>query len=315
MHSPKHALFWSLFITVLLLGGLGYWQHYQLQQAKAQTAAALQELRNQGAELSKNLKDITDAFQTSERQTAAAFDDVKTSLGKLGENIDLVYKEAQETERKAQELSGQLQTLKQESAEKISELEKRLQLNLKTQDFSGIVEDVIKSVVSIRTDVGIGSGAIIDSAGYIVTNFHVINGAKSGNVRTFDGVAHAVSVVAADQEKDIAVLKIDGTFSRLKFGDSNNVDVGRRVIALGSPAGLEFSVNEGIISGRRVINGKEYFQTDVALNPGNSGGPLVDASGKIVGISNFKLKDYEGLNFAITSNAIKDFVESILTQV
>ncbi len=298
---------------MIVLGtAIGGWQQYQLQQAKAETAAAVQELRVQNAEQTASLKELSNAFQTSEQQTAAAFNDVKKSLNTLGQDIDVVY---QENQRKAQELSGELQTLKQESAEKISELEEKLQLNLKSQDFSGIVEDVITSIVSIQTDTGIGSGAIIDSAGYIVTNYHVVEGATAGSVRTYDGQAHAVSVVGYDADKDIAVLRIEGTFERLRFGDSDDVDVGQHTIALGSPAGLEFSVNEGIISARRTLNNKEYFQTDVALNPGNSGGPLVDVSGKIIGISNFKLKDFEGLNFALTSNEAKNSVDAILAQV
>ncbi len=309
--KSSHALVLSVAVAVILFGGLGAWQYYELQKARMEIGEALQQLRTIDAELVSSLREVNDAFQDSERKTSDTFSQLETSLGELDKNINLVH---QESQLKVQELSGELQSVKQESAEKFDELEGKLQLNVRSDDFSRVIEDVIESVVSVQTDKSIGSGAIIDSDGYIVTNYHVINGATAGAVRTFDESVYNVAVVGFDAGKDIAVLKVEGTFKPLKFGNSGRVDIGQRVIALGSPAGLEFSVNEGIISARRVLDGKEYFQTDVSLNPGNSGGPLVDASGNIIGINNFKLKGYEGLNFAISSNEVKSVVEEIISQ-
>ncbi|MEM3154188.1 MAG: trypsin-like peptidase domain-containing protein [Candidatus Woesearchaeota archaeon] len=310
--KPVHAVLWGALISIVLVGALGFWQSYELREARTEIAEALQALRTVDAELSAGLKEVSEAFRTSEQQTADAFGKINASLSKLGQNINLVYEESQ---RKTQELAGRLQLVQQESAEKISELESRLKLNLKSGDFSGIVDDVINGVVSIRTNKGIGSGAIVTSDGYIVTNYHVIDGASSGAVRTYDGKVHDVSVIGYDVKKDIAVLKIEGSFNRLRFSNSDGVTAGERVIALGSPAGLEFSVNEGIVSARRILDNVEYLQIDVALNPGNSGGPVVDASGKIVGISNWKLKEYEGLSFAIAGNEAKAVVAKFVEQI
>jgi len=299
---------WSVFVTLILLVGLGGWQQHELTKTRIQTAAVidvLQEENNAQAETLKQLKEELDATKT---ETQTAITETKESLK---QNIDQVETRAQQS---VQSLSGELATVKQTNEDKISELEQQLQVNLRSGDFSGLIQDVIKSVVSVRTDKSVGSGVFVTGDGYIVTNHHVIKDASAGAVKTFDGQQLAVRIVGFNAAKDIAVLKVDGNFPRLKFGDSDNIDVGQRVIALGSPAGLEFSVNEGIISAKRDMNNNEYFQTDVALNPGNSGGPLVDAKGKIIGINNFKLQGYEGLNFAITSNDVRDIVDDFIAQ-
>ncbi len=310
--KPWHAFVLSFVLAVALVGSLGVWQNYQLKVFRAETAVSVGELDARVSDVFSSIGNLSADFEENRRSVLDSFSKTEDSLKRLGQNIDLVHEESQ---RKVQELSGELLSVKQDSAEKLSELEEKLKINLKSQDFSGIVESVIKSVVSIQTDISLGSGVIVSSDGYVLTNYHVIDGAKSGGARTFDGSAYSVRVVGFDSSKDIAVLKINGTFNKLKFANSDNVVAGQRVIALGSPAGLEFSVNEGIISARRVLNGKEYFQTDVALNPGNSGGPLVDASGRIVGINNFKLKDYEGLNFALSGNEAKKVFDAILAKV
>lgn len=318
MEKPKHAFWWSVLVTMLLLIALGSWQQYQIAKAnenlartKADFANALKEITNNLNIQASNLQQLTDTFNKNQQEISEAFDRAEEALNKLGQDIKLVKLESAQ---QVKQLTGQLRQVQEESEKKLLQLEKKLQLNLKSQDFSRIVEDVIESVVSVKTDKNIGSGAIISGNGYIVTNYHVIKDAASGAVKTYDGNTHAVRVVGFDEGKDIAVLKIEGSFKALSFGDSNDVDVGQRVIALGSPAGLEFSVNEGIISARREIDGKNYFQTDVALNPGNSGGPLVDARGEIIGINNFKIQGFEGLNFALESNDAKTITDQIISQ-
>jgi len=303
------SLLLSILFSLVLVSGLFFYQGYQFSKARAEFSSAVYNLSEKGEQLSVALSDLNSAFVKKSFEVDGAFSAVESGLNKLGQDV-VLFK--QESDLRAQQFSGELAVVKQESSDKFDELENKLSVNLKSSDFSDLVDDVIKSVVSVQTDVSIGSGVIFDSDGYIVSNYHVIKGAKSGAVRTYDGSSHSVSIIGYDEKKDIAVLKIDGAFKRLKFADSNVVDVGERVLALGSPAGLEFSVNEGIISARRMIDGKEYFQTDVAMNPGNSGGPLIDASGKIVGVNNFKLKDYEGLNFAISSNEVKSVVDTIM---
>ena len=183
-----------------------------------------------------------------------------------------------------------------------------------SEDFSGIIEDAIKAVVTIKTDLSQGTGFIIDSEGYLVTNAHVIEGATTAGVITYDGEIHNVILIGRDTSMDVALMKIEGEYERLKLDDSDDLEIGEKVIAIGNPLGLQFSVSEGIISGihRRGINNLEaYIQTDAALNPGNSGGPLINKQGKVVGINNFKIGEGENLGFALESNYVEDTVNKI----
>ncbi len=208
-----------------------------------------------------------------------------------------------------------LSDLVKESGTQLSKLEQKVaNIQVTSSDFSSIIQKVLQSVVSVRTDVGQGSGVIVSSAGYIVTNYHVIKGATAAQILTYDENVHATQLIGYDEDADVAVLKIDGSFSKLKFGNSNELLVGQRLIALGNPYGLSFSVTEGIVSAvhRQGANNNYYIQTDVPINPGNSGGPLVDINGEIVGINNFKIKDAEGLGFAIESNTVYKVYQDII---
>ncbi len=182
------------------------------------------------------------------------------------------------------------------------------------EDFSGVIENSVLSVVTIKTDMSQGTGFIIDEDGYIITNYHVMQNAQAATITTSDDTNHVVSFVGYDPDFDIALLKISGTYNELELGDSNDVQVGERVIAMGNPLGLGFSVTQGIVSGvhRRGPNGLDvYIQTDAALNPGNSGGPLINNKGEVIGINNFKVGSAEGLGFALESNFIKQAVNDI----
>jgi len=184
-----------------------------------------------------------------------------------------------------------------------------------SSDFSSVIEDSIKSVVTVRTDISQASGFIIADGDYIVTNAHVIEGARAAGIITYDGKLHSVSIIGTDSEIDIILLKMEDTnYSPLTLASSGSVQVGEKVIAIGNPLGLQFSVSEGIISAmhREGANGiKAYIQTDAALNPGNSGGPLIDISGKVVGINNYKLGGSENIGFALESDYIKEAVNGI----
>jgi len=185
------------------------------------------------------------------------------------------------------------------------------------EDFSGIIEQSVPSVVTIKTDVSQGTGFLIDSEGYIVTNYHVVEGAQAANVITSDTTNHAVGLVGYDSDLDIALLKIDGTYDAFSFANSDSITVGEKVIAIGNPLGLQFSVSQGIVSAvhRTGPNGvTAYIQTDAALNPGNSGGPLIDKNGEVIGINNFKASDSESLGFALEANYIKETVNNIFQQ-
>ena len=181
-------------------------------------------------------------------------------------------------------------------------------------DFSGIIEDAIKSVVTIRTDISQGTGFVINSDGYIVTNYHVMESAKAAAVLTYEGDSHQVTLIGVDKTMDVALLKIKENYPALEIGNSDKISIGEKVIAIGNPLGLQFSVTEGIISAlnRPGINNVEaYIQTDAALNPGNSGGPLINKQGKAIGINNFKVGGGESLGFALESNFLKDSINQI----
>jgi S1-C subfamily serine protease len=185
-----------------------------------------------------------------------------------------------------------------------------------------VAKRVGPSVVSIyrsggRGPTGQGSGVIVDAEGYIITNHHVV-GASSGplHVRLSDGREQRATIVGDDPETDLAVLKIDlPDLIAAEWGDSDELEVGDLVWALGSPFGLDQSITFGIVSAEKRRNGRgirtsvysEYLQTDAAVNPGNSGGPLVNVEGKIVGINWAIVGNvYQGVSFAIPSNLASD---------
>ena len=186
------------------------------------------------------------------------------------------------------------------------------------EDFSGIIEDAIKSVVTIRTDISQGTGFIISEEGYVVTNYHVVKDAQVATIIDSDNENHAVVLLGFSEEFDLALLKIIGNYNRLRLGNSDNVQAGEKVIAIGNPLGLQFSVSQGIVSAihREGINGFDvYIQTDAALNPGNSGGPLINKEGKVIGINNFKVSGSESLRFALESNSIREEINKIALEV
>lgn len=168
---------------------------------------------------------------------------------------------------------------------------------------AGIAQRVLPSVVSISTETGsgsaTGSGFVIESSGYILTNNHVVDGAAGRNAITVtlnSGRTFSATIIGTDAAYDLAVLKIPASnLPALQFGDSDKIQVGDSVIAVGSPLGLSGTVTSGIISAKdRAVSaggssGESSFinalQTDAAINPGNSGGPLVDATGAVIGVN------------------------------
>jgi len=182
-----------------------------------------------------------------------------------------------------------------------------------SSDFSDVIENSISAVVSVKTDVSQGSGVIIDEEGYIVTNSHVLEEASEIIIFPYQKSSREAEFIGEDSEKDIALLKISGDYDFLEFEDSNKVKVGEKVVAMGNPFGLSFTVTEGIISSLdREFNGIDaYIQTDVPLNPGNSGGPLVNKNGKVIGINNFKIGGAESLGFALESNKVVESINDI----
>ena len=200
-----------------------------------------------------------------------------------------------------------------------------------------LVQSVQKSVVHIKVEQklanvmrpfqnqprqeGSGSGAIVRSDGYILTNHHVVGTADKITVQLYDGQELKARLVGTDPATDISVIKIEGKdMPVLPMGDSDNILVGESVIAIGNPFGLSHTVTFGIVSakGRAGIGIAEYedfIQTDAAINPGNSGGPLVDLEGKIVGINTAifsRSGGYQGIGFAVPINMARRVMTELI---
>jgi serine protease Do len=201
-----------------------------------------------------------------------------------------------------------------------------------------VAEEVMPSVVGVRTiekvqmfrrgsyEVeGVGTGIIVSSDGLILTNQHVVSGNPSSiTVTLIDGTQYEANILYADESMDLAVIQIDAEgLTAAALGDSDDLSVGEVAIAIGNPLGLKYerSVTAGIVSAldRSIMIdestgqiAENLIQTDAAINSGNSGGPLLNASGKVIGINTYKLSEGEGMGFAIPINAAIPIIEQIV---
>jgi serine protease Do len=166
----------------------------------------------------------------------------------------------------------------------------------------------------------LGSGVVVTAEGHIITNNHVVDQVDEIEVQLSDGKTKKAKLIGADAVVDLAVLKIDEPgLKPLKFGDSDSVQAGDFVVAIGNPFGFEETVTDGIISSKgrpnRADGFGDYLQTNAAINPGNSGGPLVNLRGEIIGINTAIISrsgGSQGIGFAIPSNSVKMALESLL---
>ena len=162
----------------------------------------------------------------------------------------------------------------------------------------------------------LGSGFIIDRKGYIVTNYHVVDGADEILVKMYNDKEYAATVVGGDPKTDLALIKIEAEgLVPLKLGSSDDLKVGTRVVAIGSPFGLEQTVTAGIVSAKGRILGSgpydDFIQTDASINPGNSGGPLLNLEGEVIGINTAIIKSGQGIGFAIPSDLARGIVKQL----
>ena len=174
----------------------------------------------------------------------------------------------------------------------------------------------------ISSSTGQGSGIIMSNDGYIITNAHVIGNTNKYNVTvvTGDKKEYTAKVVGYDTRTDVAVLKIEASdLAAAEFGNSDQLNVGAWVLAIGNPGGLEFSntLTRGLVSAvNRSIGASnspvKYIQTDAAINPGNSGGALLNMYGQVIGVNSAKASEYEGIGFAIPINTVKTVVDDIV---
>lgn len=202
--------------------------------------------------------------------------------------------------------------------------------------FTQIYNSVSPSVVAIRVyaqsrgqllPVGTGSGFVVDSEGHIATNYHVVESASRVEVDFFDGTLTWAEVVGLDPDSDLAVLQVNvppETLNPVSFGNSDLLQVGETVLAIGSPFGENWTLTSGIVSGlNRTIAGLSEFsiggviQTDAAINPGNSGGPLLNLQGQVIGV-NAQIATATGANtgvgYAIPGNLARQVIESLITR-
>jgi serine protease Do len=184
-----------------------------------------------------------------------------------------------------------------------------------------LVNQLGEAVVQVRTPGGLGSGFFINEEGYLITNFHVIEGETQISLEVFllkNGQLERTSykqirIVAMNKFQDLALLKVEDKdapkFSYVALSDPDVLAVGESVFAIGSPLGLERTVTEGIVSTKtRQMQGELYLQTTAQINPGNSGGPLFNLRGEAVGVTNMKINFGEGIGFAIPMDAVKRFL-------
>ena len=223
----------------------------------------------------------------------------------------------EETTSKNQVLSKQEEVLTDE--------ERTIKISKEVSPAIVVVKNKIyvdKGEEKVLVDRGIGSGVIYTGDGYIMTNHHVVKGASQISVVISSGEEIQAQLIGQDEKTDLAVIKIkEKNLTHAELGDSNNLKVGERVVAIGSPLGEEFSgtVTSGIISStERNLNlgnrNAKLIQTDTAINPGNSGGALINKDGKVIGINSLKISSgqVEGMGFAIPINTALPIINELI---
>ncbi len=258
-------------------------------------------------------------------KTVDAFNKTQTDVENLDEKIDyessvrsqqIEYMKSyiEALDRNLDKAFSSLKNISEESKGMYTEIHGKVS-ELENLSSKLDVERLKNAVVALETQNHYGSGVIVDSRGYILTNKHVVDDSlhRKIDVKTHPGTEYTAEVIIWDRKKDLALLEItkEKSFPSLDLEDQNNINVGDRVYALGNPYGLDFTVTEGIISAFRVDEIK-YVQTDVSINPGSSGGPIVNNRGKIVGITTSKVMESEGLGFAVHASEIEEFLEDHL---
>jgi S1-C subfamily serine protease len=240
-------------------------------------------------------------------------DKTSTEITEYGTDVavgDIVYakqsKKAKETElAKWKEKYGEKKTLKE-----ISNTEELVNYSGSAYSAETIMASVGIAVVMIQADDNIGSGFVISSDGYIVTNFHVVKDSKFVNVKMIQENKYItnVSVVKVNPARDLALLKAESAngLPSVVLGDSNNINIGERVVAIGNPEGLENTISDGLVSGIRESNGMKFIQTSVPVTGGSSGGPLVNMQGEVIGVISSGLPKEGNINFAVPINYVKD---------
>ena len=285
----------------------------------------------QVSNLDQKVSGMTTALNTKitnlEQKTDDIFGQISGNLSNLGRALRENSFAIDTISARIIDLGNKIEEVRIEGAEGLESLKSEL-------NFTAIINDALEAVVIIQRGNDIlGAGVIVSSDGYIVTANHVVEGETNLKVRTIDGELLTPQVVETDDGVDIAILKMNkNNLTYLEFADLDSLKIGDKVFALGSPEGLEFSASEGIVSGIRKFRdldinsdmfnrNTELIQTDAAITHGNSGGPLIDRKGRIVGINSFSIGrtvkgssvflDSEGVNFAIAVSEVKKVYDRV----
>lgn len=173
-------------------------------------------------------------------------------------------------------------------------------------------EEKYNSVFVVTSGNALGSGFAIGE-NCIVTNAHVLDNPNKITLSTYTGETHTAYLVGYDQDKDIAILGVDNVkFTPLKMADYNTLNIGDDVYAIGAPKSMAYTLTKGVISAKeREVGNYKYIQTDAAINEGNSGGPLLNDEGNVIGINTLKMSNSEGIGLAIPMTAVSEFLKSL----
>jgi len=189
-------------------------------------------------------------------------------------------------------------------------------------DITEIVKKICPAVVKLEVGDYVGTGMIIDRTGYVLTCNHLVEDTQSASAILYGGGQYNATVISRDSQKDLAIIKLNATgidFPSVTLGDAGKLKVGQEIIVVGYSLGLEgeTTISKGIVSAFRNVEGVDYIQTDAAVNPGNSGGPMVDQTGSVVGVFTFKLvgEAVEGVSFAVSINSAKQFISETIAVV
>jgi len=246
----------------------------------------------------------------------------------LGEKVSQLQKQVTSSRDQSSE---QLSTALQDILGKVKEIEERSEkveqrvstVAVEGGDWSGIVDQVMPGIVSIRAGNMVGSGFFVTEEGLLVTNLHVVANAPDIKVVTADRVNYRATLLIFDEIADLALLRLvtpRKDFEFLTFGDSDAVNIGDPIAAIGSPGGYEFSVSKGVIGAKeRREGGTHLFQLDVSINPGNSGGPVINKAGAVIGIAvgyrELEILGLDRIGFAIQSNYAKEKIDKMRNTV
>jgi len=294
----------------------------RLDQTKSELAAADAALSQQGAQLRADLDATRAQTQDRDTQLQSSLDQARADLDTLRTQVD--EKDAllaQRVDSQVADLTNRVNTV----AAEVDTLENQTStlaqaVATSVIDAEGLYQRLRPSVVKVKvttpTGDGLGSGFVVGSrSDFVVTAYHVIENANTIIVVTSDGVEHTATVVTSSLPKDVALLKLPQPLAvpSLVLADSDQVAVGSPVLVIGNPFDMEWTATTGIISGldrEETVEGRTFtglIQYDAASNPGNSGGPVFNAKGEVIGMSNLAIKPGVGwgISMAVTSNDIK----------